>query len=73
MSGARKPVGLLTINNYRKKIWTDSEGKVCWQTILTGLSGPCAIRTNERLIFTRVEQKSKKHSHDSSKEHPMNS
>ncbi|MDP3695806.1 MAG: PAS domain S-box protein, partial [Desulfocapsaceae bacterium] len=33
---------LLFINKYGKEIWGEITGKLCWQTLQTGQSGPCS-------------------------------
>jgi diguanylate cyclase (GGDEF)-like protein/PAS domain S-box-containing protein len=41
---------LLFINKYGRDIWGDIEGKICWQTIQAGQTGPCEFCTNDRLV-----------------------
>ena len=41
---------ILFINQYGKDIWGEIEGKICWQTIQAGQSGPCPFCTNEKLL-----------------------
>ncbi|MFA5182361.1 MAG: PAS domain S-box protein [Syntrophales bacterium] len=41
---------LLFINKFGRDIWGDIEGKICWQTIQTGQTGPCEFCTNSRLV-----------------------
>ncbi|MCK9196022.1 MAG: PAS domain S-box protein [Syntrophales bacterium] len=41
---------LLFINKYGHDIWGDIEGKICWQTIQAGQTGPCEFCTNDRLV-----------------------
>jgi len=40
---------LLFVNKYGRDIWGDIAGQICWQTLQTGQTGPCAFCTNERL------------------------
>jgi len=41
---------LLFINKYGRDIWGDIEGKICWQTIQAGQTGPCEFCTNGLLV-----------------------
>jgi len=41
---------LLFINNYGKKVWGDISGRICWQSLQTGQSGPCSFCTNQQLL-----------------------
>jgi diguanylate cyclase (GGDEF)-like protein len=41
---------LLFFNEYGKAIWGDAVGKICWQTLQSGQSGPCDFCTNDKLI-----------------------
>jgi diguanylate cyclase (GGDEF)-like protein/PAS domain S-box-containing protein len=41
---------LLFVNKYGRDIWGDIEGKICWQTIQAGQTGPCEFCTNDRLV-----------------------
>lgn len=41
---------LLFINKYGKEIWGEITGKLCWQTLQTGQSGPCSFCTNNKLL-----------------------
>jgi GAF domain-containing protein len=42
---------ILYINDYGRKIWGDDAiGKICWQTLQQGQSGPCPFCTNDRLL-----------------------
>jgi len=41
---------LLFINSFGKKSWGDITGKVCWQSLQQGQSGPCQFCTNHLLI-----------------------
>lgn len=41
---------LLFANNYTRKIFGDIEGRICWQTIQSGQSGPCDFCSNEKLL-----------------------
>jgi PAS domain S-box-containing protein len=45
-----KTYEILFINTYGQNIWGDITGKVCWQTIQTGLAAPCEFCTNSKLI-----------------------
>ena len=41
---------LLFINSYGKKVWGDISGRICWQSLQTGQSGPCSFCTNQQLL-----------------------
>ncbi len=41
---------LLFFNEYGKAIWGDAEGKICWQVLQSGQSGPCEFCTNDKLV-----------------------
>ncbi|MBC8318716.1 MAG: PAS domain S-box protein [Desulfobulbaceae bacterium] len=41
---------ILFINDCGRRIWGDIQGKVCWQTIQDGQTGPCPFCTNSRLL-----------------------
>jgi PAS domain S-box-containing protein len=41
---------LLFVNEYGRKIWGDIAGKICWQTLQEGQSGPCPFCTNHLLL-----------------------
>jgi PAS domain S-box-containing protein len=41
---------LLFINKYGKEIWGDITGKICWQFLQVGQSGPCSFCTNNKLL-----------------------
>ncbi|MBW6521255.1 MAG: PAS domain S-box protein [Desulfoarculaceae bacterium] len=41
---------LLFINNYGRKVWGDIVGKICWQSLQSGQSGPCSFCTNQQLL-----------------------
>ncbi|MBI5663572.1 MAG: PAS domain S-box protein, partial [Nitrospirae bacterium] len=41
---------ILYINSYARKVFGDLEGKVCWQTLQSGQSGPCAFCSNDKLL-----------------------
>lgn len=41
---------ILFINEYTRDLLGDVTGKVCWQTLQAGLSGPCLFCTNDRLL-----------------------
>jgi diguanylate cyclase (GGDEF)-like protein len=41
---------ILFFNEYGKAIWGDGVGKICWQTLQSGQSGPCEFCTNDKLV-----------------------
>lgn len=41
---------ILFFNAYGKAIWGDGVGKICWQTLQSGQSGPCEFCTNDKLL-----------------------
>ena len=41
---------LLFINKYGKEIWGEITGKLCWQSLQAGQSGPCSFCTNDKLL-----------------------
>lgn len=41
---------ILFINSYGRKVWGDITGKICWQSIQKGQSGPCEFCTNHLLL-----------------------
>jgi PAS domain S-box-containing protein len=41
---------VLFINKFGRDNWGDIEGKICWQSLQKGQSGPCEFCTNKRLI-----------------------
>jgi PAS domain S-box-containing protein len=41
---------ILFINKYGKEIWGEITGKLCWQTLQAGQSGPCSFCTNDKLL-----------------------
>jgi len=41
---------LLFLNQYGVDIWGDNCGKICWQTLQSGQTGPCAFCTNDKLV-----------------------
>ena len=41
---------ILFVNKFGKDIWGDITGKLCWQVLQSGQSGPCAFCTNDRLL-----------------------
>ncbi|MBU0681723.1 MAG: DUF3365 domain-containing protein [Proteobacteria bacterium] len=41
---------LLFVNKYGRDTWGDIAGKICWQTLQSGLEGPCSFCTNSRLV-----------------------
>ena len=45
-----KTYEMIFVNTYGQNIWGDIQGKICWQTIQTGQTGPCEFCTNDKLI-----------------------
>jgi diguanylate cyclase (GGDEF)-like protein len=41
---------ILFFNEYGRTIWGDGAGKICWQTLQSGQSGPCEFCTNDKLV-----------------------
>jgi len=41
---------LLFVNEYFRKIFGESVGKICWQVLQKDQTGPCSFCTNEKLI-----------------------
>ena len=41
---------ILYINPHGMKIWGDVTGKICWQSLQSGQSGPCDFCTNRELL-----------------------
>lgn len=41
---------VLFLNSHARDLLGDVVGKICWQTIQTGQTGPCAFCTNSRLL-----------------------
>ena len=41
---------VLFINKFGRDNWGEIDGKICWQTLQKGQSGPCEFCTNKRLI-----------------------
>ncbi len=41
---------VLFLNRYSMDIWGDLTGKVCWQGLQQGQTGPCLFCTNDRLL-----------------------
>jgi PAS domain S-box-containing protein len=41
---------ILYLNKYGRKIWGDICGKICWQSLQVGQTGPCEFCTNDRLV-----------------------
>lgn len=41
---------ILFVNKYGRDIWGDTVGKICWETLQDGQSGPCSFCTNDRLL-----------------------
>ncbi len=44
---------LLLVNEYVKRVWGDITGKICWQSLQKGQSGPCSFCTNSALTDAR--------------------
>lgn len=45
-----KTYEILFINEYMKDLFGDITGKICWQAIQTGQTGPCPFCTNDKLV-----------------------
>lgn len=45
-----KSYEILYINKHTRKLFGDVKGKVCWQTLQTGMTEPCDFCTNDRLL-----------------------
>ena len=45
-----KTYEIVFINAYGQNIWGDVKGKICWQEIQSGQTGPCEFCTNSKLI-----------------------
>lgn len=41
---------ILFINKYGRDIWGELVGKICWQSLQTGQTGPCEFCTNAELL-----------------------
>jgi PAS domain S-box-containing protein len=41
---------LLFVNKYGRDVWGDIAGRICWQTLQEGQTGPCAFCTNKYLV-----------------------
>lgn len=41
---------VLYLNKYARNIFGDIEGKICWQTLHAGQSGPCDFCSNDKLL-----------------------
>jgi PAS domain S-box-containing protein len=41
---------LLFVNKYGRDVWGDVAGKICWETLQEGQSGPCNFCTNKYLV-----------------------
>ena len=41
---------ILFINEYGQKIWGNVVGKICWQALQAGQTGPCEFCTNAKLL-----------------------
>lgn len=41
---------ILFFNEYGRSIWGDAEGKICWQVLQSGQTGPCDFCTNDKLV-----------------------
>jgi diguanylate cyclase (GGDEF)-like protein len=46
---------ILFINAYGRAIWGEAQGKICWQTLQAGQTGPCGFCTNALLLDSRGE------------------
>jgi PAS domain S-box-containing protein len=40
----------LFVNKYGRTVWGDAVGKVCWQTMQEGMTGPCPFCNNNQLL-----------------------
>ncbi len=45
-----KTYELLFVNKYGRDVWGDIAGKICWETLQEGQSGPCSFCTNKYLV-----------------------
>ncbi|UCD34651.1 MAG: diguanylate cyclase [Nitrospiraceae bacterium] len=45
-----KTYELLYMNRYTKALFGEAEGKLCWQVLQKGQSGPCDFCTNDKLL-----------------------
>jgi two-component system NtrC family sensor kinase len=41
---------ILFVNKFGRDIWGEITGKLCWETLQEGQSGPCSFCTNDRLL-----------------------
>ena len=41
---------ILFFNEYGKATWGDAQGKICWQVLQSGQTGPCEFCTNDKLV-----------------------
>ena len=41
---------ILFINEFGKRIFGEATGKICWQSLQSGQTGPCSFCTNDRLL-----------------------
>ncbi|MFZ5759029.1 MAG: PAS domain S-box protein [Thermodesulfobacteriota bacterium] len=41
---------ILFINKYGREVWGEVEGRICWQALQDGQTGPCAFCTNDKLL-----------------------
>lgn len=41
---------ILFVNKYGRENWGDKTGKLCWQSLQSGQTGPCDFCTNEKLL-----------------------
>jgi two-component sensor histidine kinase/ABC-type uncharacterized transport system substrate-binding protein len=46
---------VLFINKFTREVFGDIEGKLCWQSLQTGKSGPCEFCTNNQLLTSEGE------------------
>jgi len=47
-----KTYEVLLINKYAHQIFGDIQGKICWQTMQQGQTGPCSFCSNSKLVGT---------------------
>ncbi len=45
-----KTYEVIHINRYARELFGDIDGKICWQTIQAGQTGPCDFCTNDRTV-----------------------
>jgi PAS domain S-box-containing protein len=41
---------LLFVNEFGREVWGEITGKICWQVLQKGQTGPCPFCTNDRLL-----------------------